>query len=136
MGKGIDGVKLKLFIANQIGVSSCFLLWWTELNPILVSGLRKASGMATAAGAMMASPSHTVSLQLLSLLLFPTFPVASNFPMAFLLASTSKFGGHYLVCIIVLNKSTCDHLSSRAHSAVVCLVLMFLLLEIAIRAPQ
>lgn len=92
--------------------------------------------MATAAGAMMASPSHTVSLQLLSLLLFPTFPVASNFPMAFLLASASKFGGHYLVCIIVLNKSTCDHLSSRAHSAAVCLVLMFLLLEIAIRAPQ
>lgn len=40
----------------------------------------------------------------------PYFPVASKFPMALLLSSASKFGGHYLVCIIAfqyLHVTTC-----------------------------
>lgn len=127
-------VPIETVLANQIAVSSCFCagMNWTQFWFQVWGRLRE---WRLPQGQWWPHPPIRY-LSSSSPFFYSLLSSCIKIPMAFLLASTSKFGGHYLVCIIVFKISTCDHLSSRAYSAVVCLVLMFLLLEREVRAPQ
>ena len=134
MGKGIDGAKLKQFLARQSGVSSCSCggMNWTQFWCQVWGRLRE---WRLSQGQWWPHP--------------PIRYFSSSSPFfCSLLSSCIKIpdGPSFILYIKIwwplsrlhhsFTISACDHLSSRTHSAVVCLVLMVLLLEIEIRAPQ